>query len=277
MEVNKHIAFSEKYDTELVKYLIQNNIQFDSGEIVSCLDIYESDFHWKFISEYVKDKKLSCISHMVFSRDEINNAEWLTVRSQWRNGYPQPEGAFEYETITYTRDEHCSNCGCGLKQVDSFRFKKQPKWGNRHVMMLNWVEDELFVDNNVKTVFLNEGISGISFKNIVDKQGKKILDDVNQLVIKELEKEGCVEGSVGLYETIICPDCGVKKHHPNGCGKIVFHKNIFENAPDIIKTKDYFGWGKGASKAIIVRQNVLQTIKKNHLERGLIFEPIDLI
>lgn len=277
MEIKKHICFRSKQDLELTDFLIQNNIPFQEGEIISSLDIFESSPYWPFIAEYLIKRKLICLSETVFTKNELSKAEWLTVRSQWRCGYPQPEGAFAYETITYTRRDHCNECGSGLVQVNAFRIKKPPKWGKRHFMMLNWVEDEIFVSDIAKNVLLCESVTGISFREVEDKKGAEIYTDVSQLVVSSVLSEGVIEERRSVDEAPICPHCGIKKYHPTGIGMLAFHKGIFENAPDIVKSGEIFGWGHGASRVILVRQNVYQLIIANHLECGLVFEPIELI
>ena len=107
MKVKKHICFSDVKDVQLVSYLNQHGIAYNCGEIVSTLDIYDQNPHWLHISQYVQEKNLLCTSETYFSKKELSSAEWLTVRSQWRNGYPQPEGSFQYEHITYSAEDHC--------------------------------------------------------------------------------------------------------------------------------------------------------------------------
>lgn len=275
MEINKHVCFYEEESPELLNYLKANNIPFN-GDNLLVMDIYESDPHWKFIGKCVEEHKLLCLSRACFSKQEVEESKWLRVRSMWLNGYPQPEDGFNYETITYTRKNYCTECGSGLIQTDAFRLKKAPKWGRRHFMMLNWVSDELFVNEIAKAVLEREKITGISFKEVKNKKGDEIYEGVYQLVITNLLEPGCIAEKSSLHEVLLCPKCGVKKFHANGKGKIAFRRSIFDSAPDIVKTGDLFGWGHAAPREIIVRQNVYQTIMKHDIGRGLDFEPIDL-
>jgi hypothetical protein len=54
---------------------------------------------------------------------------------------------------------------------------------------------------------------------------------------------------------------------------------VFDNAPDIVKTGDYFGVEGNMSPArkIIISQKTYQTIVKYKLDRSLMFYPIDLV
>ncbi len=279
MEINKHVCFRCEDAPELVKYVLNNHISsVDIDETFCAFDIYESSPHWEYISSVLQAKKISvCYSETHFSKEELNAAKWLQVRSQWRNGYPQPQAGFEYENITYTRKDHCEECGTGLKQVDSFRIKKAPNWGKRHFMMLNWVEDELFVSTVAKEILQREGYASISFREVKNRNGREVLQDIYQLVISATIAPGIIDNQSCFRDIHICPKCGNKRYHPNGIGMYKFRKEVFENAPDIVKTTDETGWGKGSSPLIIFSQRVYQTIVENHLDRGLVFEPIELV
>ena len=52
---------------------------------------------------------------------------------------------------------------------------------------------------------------------------------------------------------------------------------IFEHAPDIVKTGEVFGDGHYIARIILINQKVYRAIVDNHLERGLVFEPIELL
>lgn len=277
MEINKHVCFRMDESPKLLAYLIEHNIEFQPGEIISCVDIYESNPHWEYISMWVRQEKLLCRSETEFTKQELENAEWLTMRSQWRFGYPQPEGNFEYENITYTRRNYCPECSSGLVQVNPFRIKKVPKWGRRHFAELNWIGDELFVSDTAKSILESHNISGISFMGVQDKAGKEFFSDISQLIIHNIIEEGLFESKASIRQINSCPNCGITKYVPSGIGMLAFRKEIFDNQADIVKTGDLFGSDHYAAKVIIVRQSVYQMILQNNLERGLVFEPIELL
>ena len=69
----------------------------------------------------------------------------------------------------------------------------------------------------------------------------------------------------------------VTQRADTGIGMLKFKKSIFDNAPDIVKTSEVFGWGKSAPHEILLRNSMYRFIVENHLDRGLIFEPIILV
>lgn len=276
MEIKRHVTGRPDDDFELFKFVKENGITYKEDSIVFAFDIYESSTHWPFIREYLRANNGTALNETEFSREELENAEWLKIRSQWRNGYPQPESGFKYETITYTRDNYCTECGSGLKQIDSFRIKKEPNWGKRCFMMLNWIADELFVNESTKKLLEHE-VNGISFCEVKDKKGIDIIPDIYQMVIPVSTREGLIEDPETLHDALVCPSCGIKRFHTNGRGMLTFKKESLVDAPAVVKTCEIFGWGKSSSHQILINRDVYQLLTKNKLDRGLEFKPIRLI
>lgn len=274
MEINRHVAFRTDDYPDFIDYLKNNDIPHEIGEIISCLDIFESDPRWLFVSKYARENDFFCMSETIFSKEELLSAEWLRVRSAFRFGYPQPEGAFEYENITYSRKDYCKNCASGLVQVDSFRMKKAPKWGKRNFLELNWVGDELFISGIAKKILEEAQITGIDFCGVKNKPGTEFFDDIHQLLVPDLLDYGMIEERSPIRGFEVCPYCNVKKYVPSGRGMFVYRKDCFENAPDVVKTSECFGSGHYISRMIFVRQKVYRIITENKLDRALVFEPI---
>ncbi len=277
MDISIHIGFRTDETPKLIDYLEKHQIPYDPGEIISALDILQSSIYWPAISDYINEYQLLVLPETLFTNDELSAAEWLRVRSKWRAGYPQPEGNFGYENITYRNDRLCGSCGCGLEQIDSFRIKKSPKWGKRNFFELNWVGDELFVSNRARQVLEQKGITGISFKEVKNKNGTEIFPDVQQMFIHNIISEGMIEDSTSIKESYICPTCQTKKYIPSGVGMMKYHREIFKNAPDIVKTAEIFGAGHYAAREILLRNHVYRTLTENLLDSSLVFEPIELI
>lgn len=274
MRVQKRIPFRSDSSPELVSYLKENQIQFAEGQLISVLELYEDSPHWPFVEEMSVRNEQMIQSETVFSKKEMASAEWLSVRSTWRCGYPQPEDGFGYQAITYNEDCYCTTCGTGLIQKDSFRLKGEPNWGKRHFMMPNWVEDELFLDAVAKTALEMAGIPGISFLGVKNKSGKEDLPNTYQLQIPHILPPALVEAGSQIRNITICPECGIKKYGSTGIGMWIFKRQPFECAPDMVKTAEVFGWGHLAPRMLLIRQNVYQLLVSKKLDRGLEFQPI---
>lgn len=276
MEIEKRITFRTGEFPELIEFLNTNKIKFDDSGIISLLEIYESDPHWNTIARFTEHPGISVQSRTIFTTAELRNAQWMEVRCVWHNGYPQPEDErFLSESITYDGNKLCKKCGNGLVQIDSFRIKKEPKWGQRHFMQLYWVEDEFFVDDLAKTVLQDEKITGISFREVKDKAGREIISGVNQLELHSLPECGFIPDPKQIKAINYCEKCGSIKYVTNGIGMLKFKKSIFENAPDIVKSADLFG-DMICARTVFINQKAYQAIIRNRIGRGLIFAPIAL-
>lgn len=275
MEINKHICIDEDIAPDLVDLLKSRGFKpnFGGGYVI---DIYESDPLWKEIRPYDESNKVVCVSNTIFTKKELRNASWLRIRSKWHNGYPQPESGFGYQKTTYDINSGCSHCEMNMKQKDSFYLKSEPKWGTRHLFMLNWVADELFCDEKVMRVFEKENVTGVSFYPVKNKKGDKIFENVYQLRIENVLDPGFILDQ-NTYDSIVtCPECNSKLYHPNGIGIKQFEADIFKNAPDIIKSFEWFGWGKGVSRLILINQKVYRILTENSLDRSLEFQVVGL-
>ncbi len=281
MDVWNHIGFSKIVHKELWDYVREHNIPVNHrpDEHIASIQMYTSDPRWQWIETYMKAKRQSWISDTIFTKEELQQAQWMRVRSEWVTGYPEPMDGFAYQTITYTKDDYCAACGIGLKQVDCFRMKKVPSWGRRHFFSLFWESDELFVSEAVKRVFSLEGITGVEFMPVKNRSGTQVFEGIFQLRIQKTLEEGLICDLKNLKSSSICPQCARRKSVDNEGMMTQFKKNIFEGAPDVVKTGDYFGVAGNLSpeREIIISQKVYQCIIKNKLEKNLMFYPIELV
>ena len=277
MEIINHICFRLEEEPRLIALLENNRIRYKKGENISTVDISDKNPQWPIIQEYVAERNLFCLSETVFTEAERSAAEWLTLRSTWRCGYPQPEASFKYEQVTYNTDAHCNECGNGLVQNNDFQIKKIPNWGARHFTMLNWVEDELFLDDAAKTILCQTGLTGFQFRQVRNRTGKEIVPNINQLFVMEQLSGGLVPEEPMVDKVETCKVCGCVRYHTRGIGMLKYRKEVFCSAPDIVKTSESFGWGHSSSSLIIVSQRTYQTIVNHRIGRGLEFEPLELI
>lgn len=275
MEIWNHFTFRKDMYPLTTQYILDNDIPYEYGEIVSAVDISENDPHWSELSRLLKLENRTYLSETKFSKKELLSAEWLTVRSQWHYDYPQPES--RYKEITYTNEHSCPECGIGLVQQDSFRFKRTPKWGRRNFCMTNWVYDEFFVSPKAKELLESGDLQGFAFVGVLNKSGKETLQDIYQMQIPGILPEGIVDSSENIREILNCPVCGKRKFRSNGRGQFVFKREIFENAPDFVKSQERFGRGLIAARLIFISQKAYRFLTENKLDSSLVFEPIKTV
>ena len=275
MEIWNHFTFRKDMHPLTTQYVLKNDIPHKHGEILSAVDISENDPHWSELSHLLKLENNTYSSETKFSKEDLFEAEWLAVRSQWYYDYPQPEN--RYTELTYSEENACSNCWIGLVQKDSFRFKRTPKWGRRNFCMTNWVYDELFVSPKAKELLESSDLKGFSFLNVLNKSGKEVLADIYQMQIPYILQQGLDTSSDRIKKVSNCPVCEKRKFLGNGRGQFIFKKEALLNAPDFVKSAERFGSGSIASRIIFVSQKAHRFIIENKLDSSLVFEPIRLI
>lgn len=282
MEVDNHVAFSKERHPALWHYILENNIKADhrDEEDIAAIDMYSSDPHWEWIGKYVKEKNVHCLRDLVYSRTELREAQWMSVRTTWRYGYPEPSAGYKFEDITYDKTNYCTICGVGLKQKDLFRLKKSPNWGRRHFFAPFWIEDELFMSETAKSVLHNAGITGVSFREVRNKKGSGQLPETWQLYIQHNTNPGLVLDKSYVAAVNTCPSCGRIKYgttRENGSMQ-KFKKEALDYVPDVVKTYEVFGgMPLVAAQEILINQKAYRAIADNKLDRGLMFYPIELI
>lgn len=71
------------------------------------------------------------------------------------------------------------------------------------------------------------------------------------------------------------PFCGqIKYNFPQG-QRMSFNMEAFENAPDFIRTYEWFGSGGSSNRPILISEKVKNIIEKNKW-RGAFLDPIEL-
>lgn len=242
------------------------------------LDVEETDPLWAVLKPCLTEARLSDSPETLYSAKEIREADWAVVRSDWHWGYPMPDRDFSYLSQTYDDTYYCPRCGAGLIQKGPFRVKKEPKWGRRSFLQLNWIYDELFAYPKTAEAMLAADISGIAHKQhpLLCYKSGEALEDIVQMSIPGKLPPGLVP-SDNIRE-LVCddPGCGAQKILYDNRGPLRFESSIFEGAPDVVKTAELFGGDTAiAARLILVSNRFIRFYLENKL-RGLIIEPIEL-
>lgn len=282
MDIEYHIVFSQNRLEErpLWDYLVKNNIPHNAtpGYNIGTVDILSSHPNWPEISEFLKRTHFLVLTDMVFSKEELLAAPWIRIRTTSRYGYPQPDDNFEYKRITYERNGKCGTCKAGLSQADAFRLKKIPSWKRRHVFAPFWVEDELFVSDVFADAFKNAGVTGVEFREVKKNNGLDVYPGVHQMFVTNHLKEGFLENDASIRETTVCMECGRKTYFQYAHVQESFHKEIFEGAPDVVKTAERFGQDPvNGVPLMLINQKVYRLLVEKKLDKALKFYPINLV
>ena len=293
MKIKHRFAFNTKRNN-IRLFLDKHGIKYKAMHDYSIFYLYDDNDVFDLINDFMISNNETSIATPIYTKKELESAQWLTIKSGWNSLYPQPINQPSYIYTTYDMTNYCGGnpnlynekigewyrehdlpfylCEKGLVQKDGFVLKKEPNWGSRGFTMLFWVTDELFISPKTEEV-LNNNLRGIVYFPVYNKS-KKMFDNVKQIYINNYVDKGlCIDSIERIYT---CPICGFIKYWPK-IGPIRFRKEIFENIDvDIVKTTDKF-WERECDSLILVTNKFYKTIINAKLDRGLFFEPIELI
>lgn len=263
----------------IVEFLKIKKIKYKEakGIPIVTVEVLDDNKYWGQICDLMNEHMIKPFIESVFSSNEIDTAEWLIVRSKWRSYFPQPEDNFEYKRITYNSEKYCPQCGCGLVQVDNFRLNSAPKWSERNFLMLNWIEDELFISESVEKMLENGKITGVEFRAVVNDKTGEPINNIRQIQVLNKLEGGLLLQTQDIKKEISCDKCHSKKYLLNGNIKLRFDNSVFDSSLDIVKTQEQFGDGLVCLNLILISQNFYKIIKENGWHKDIIVEPVDLV
>lgn len=280
MRIKYRYAFELDNDTrDIVDLLGFRKIEYRARDraLIAVLEIYEDNEYWSEINELMEKHSCIPIIECIYTKQELKEAEWLTIRSTWRNEYPQPDDDYAYMSITYDNSNFCSSCGSGLIQKDNFRLRMAPQWGKSNFYSINWVYDELFVTDLVKEEIVKNKLQGISFRPVIKHKTGEILQNINQIYVENTLSNNLIIKPEEIEEEIYCPKCKEKKYIVSG--KLIprLNKEDIDNSLDIIKTKDKFGDGLMCSSKVIISHRMYKVLNDNGFDKNLFFVPIEML
>lgn len=266
-------------NNQALRFLRKQKVPYQSDELVVTVEVYEDEAHFDNIERFMHKIGALDVRDTIYQQTELENAEWLLLRCEWWSQYPEPREDRMFVFTTYDTTDYCPGiekeyyCGMGLSQAQPFMIEKEPNWGARNFMMLNWVADELFISKKAHEILKKSDLVGVTFWDVVDKRNRE-LETIKQIHVEAQIPKGldlqCID------QVFMCPRCGVEKFMLKA-GPIRMRKELFCNLKnDVVKTTEKFG-EIGCDSMILVSQKFYDIVRKNGLDRGLAFEPIELI
>lgn len=276
MDYHHRLAFRQD-DMTTVQFLDKYGFKYKTSSCgIAVLEILESDEKWPVLKKFLERTGRFTIDTAIFTKEEMKNAEWYTVRSKWRWEYPKPDDDFGYlHGITYTGS--CPMCGANVVQIGNFRVRRSPKWNSKSFLMINWIHDVLFTSTAVKETLEQSDLRGFHFEDVLNTKGTAPIDDIYQLYVETKLPAGLVTGNDTIKDESTCEMCGVTKYVGAGRGYI-FKKETFENIDvDIAVSDEIFGGGYSVIRQILISKRFYETIILNKLDKQLVIEPVILV
>lgn len=238
-------------------------VQVEQGRSQVVL-IQEGREHWREIAA-LAETWIPVSVQTTYSEAEREASEFLNMLGNWHHGYPQPEAGSGYLEQTFDLTGFSRATGIGKTQKAPFRLTREPRWGTRSFLQLNWVADVFFTKPEVwRETFEPHGIGCM---DVVHHRTNKPLTSVVQLLSQGMAA-GPLELTDAPYE--LCDTTGVRKYHPITRGFTSFRD---DESLDYFCTQEFFGYGGRAFREVIVSQRLYQRIKGQRL-RGLAFRPM---
>ena len=142
--------------------------------------------------------------------------------------------------------------------------------------MLNWIEDELFINNVVKDKLEQANIKGYELCDVINDKKNISVINMKQMIVRKILKPGFDKVNESVREIITCKKCGCIKYIYSGRG-LAYKKDVFEGIDDdIVKSTEIFGAGHMCSRLIFISKNFYEFLTDNSLDKDLVFEPIFL-
>lgn len=272
MEIEHHMSFPSG-NKKIITILREYGIHVSVKSIISSFSALESDDGYKAIKEFIDDgiiSDLPCNAKYHYTDEEINNSSYFAIRSTHHWSFPQPED--DYKKQVYNLSDYCISCGSGLRQVGKFTMKKEPTWGEKRIMHLHWVWDEIFLNTKIEPLFISNNYSGYELWNVHRWKSSLDLKTVKQIYIQNTVELGLHD--VSARKIINCKKCGNTKYVLGFGGFFRAKRSCIDSiAHDFCKTKELFGDGKNAKPKIMISKRVLRLFLENNI-REIAFTPI---
>jgi hypothetical protein len=227
----------------------------------------EADPHWPEVKRLLHEFDAMSLPCTKYDESELQNAAWLTMRSEWHSGYPMPLEDDGFRAATYDLGAYCRECGLGREQKAPFRIKSEPKWGRRSLLQLLLIEDEIFVRaESFEEVFSPLGIPSWP---VIHHSSGRVLSTVVQLRVDTIAASAL---KLDGYPSEKCATCGRTRFEIINRGGLPEFRTDPGRGP-IMKTQEYFGTGGAAWREIVVSQSLFDAIQQSGI-RGTRFSPV---
>ena len=100
MRIKHRFAFSTGR-TNAMRFLEKQGIRLDISYEIAVFEMFEDNENFDTISDFMLSSNITRISTAIYTGEEINAAQWLTVRSSWRSLFPHPSGSQQLKASNY--------------------------------------------------------------------------------------------------------------------------------------------------------------------------------
>lgn len=282
MRIKHHYYIKSRMS--LMKFLDKHQIPYKTDNLpgikgsMYTFDLYEDqEVYKKFILEFPFVARRDLIESIEYSKKEIENAEWLTVRSiSTKVDWEYDEDAFR-QSCFYKRPCIKELYYKHSEQVGVLSVNKPVKWGTRQFFSgPNAADNIIFCSEKTKLVLDNKW-KGLEFWPVKKYNNSIYISDLYQLYFMESLPIDAIKGG----SLITCNTCGRRIIWlTKGVHQMEINRKYLTSPDRVYKTGDVLTEQPNKCTTFslnIVSQKFYQYCEKNQMNRGMIYEPIKLI
>lgn len=204
-----------------------------------------------------------------FTKEELQDVKYWTIRSTWRNGYPANEDSYLHDHFG-KREE--TLCDCNLTLKNPVAIKKLPNFKNKNFFQLFWLESLLFCSEEVKRIIEKESITGIELlPTYRGKKSTELIEGTYQLKVINKTRFNRFLNKNEFRHMEKCKECGSVKVYASWDSIYRYDIEEFDVNADIFYSNDVFN-----SEAIIISTKFKDILVNERLTKGLVFQPVFL-
>lgn len=276
MKVRNRVSFNIRGRAKAYKKFQKLGIKMKGGgagkiALLSYFDIDEDDPVWPEVKEIILSYNIPTMPNRIFTKKEIQSAEWVRVGPDFIHGYPMPDIDGSWMNISFNEGKDCPKCGMGIEQLAPIHLKREPKMGKRDFMGIHWTFN-IFARPEVIEVMSKNKISGFETMPALHYKTKEPLNTVMQLRFTQELSKGLIDDNLKRE----LPECGHIKYLGPSHGMYKFHRDSLNGMPDFVRTSQWFGSGHLALRLILASSAFVDLYIKNKW-RGLRLEPVDIM
>ena len=241
-------------------------------EILLCTcEITEDDSVWPEISEVLKAENIDSFERTVFTRDEVDAAEWVELNCDNVQGFPEPSEDGSWRDLAFDCTKRCSTCGIGMVQKGPIHLGGEPQLGEGDFMTIEWTYD-IFARPGVLDILVKNGIMGFEVYPAISHSSGQPLETVRQMKVTGRLGPSLITDTLTQDKT----RCGDVKYHEPRRGMLKLASDKLEGVPDLAYTHEWFGSGHTAIQLILGSKRFVHLYFENNW-RGLTFQPVELV
>ena len=274
MRYRYHYAerYYEKFNKGLLEFLKENHIKVSpdkdemEGELITFSIWSSSPNHAKIINE-LKEMRIEymCV-YAEYTKKELQNAEFLMM-------HPKRQ----FMDIINCEEAYIYSCEEGNRvgheeQVGMFAIRKEPASKTKTAF---WAEDtgfaEVFTDYRVREMVETNGLSGIEFKNVMNKKGV-VSENIFQMISGNVIDRSWIGMGHGEKKKT-CYICRKEQFVFDDTYQLHLDFSKMDLSQDLYMTERIFGGGI-PRPLYIISKRFYRLLRENKLDGGLNLSPV---